>query len=163
MLEEAYETIAAIDGGDPIALSSELGDVLLQVLLHSQIASEHGDFSINDVIAGLAEKLTRRHPHVFGDASSDLPSIRQRWEEIKAEERQKTTRLPILVRARKAVNAMAKLGKIGAVCEGGSNLAPEELAGGRILSAVSRAWEDGFDAELALQKVLDRIESESDG
>jgi len=94
MLEEAYETIAAIDGGDPAALASELGDVLLQVLLHSQIASEREEFSIDDVIAGLAEKLTRRHPHVFGDASNDLLSVHRRWEEIKSQENRVEATLP---------------------------------------------------------------------
>jgi uncharacterized protein YabN with tetrapyrrole methylase and pyrophosphatase domain len=161
MLEEAYETIAAIDGGDPDALASELGDVLLQVLLHSQIASERGEFSIDDVIAGLAEKLTRRHPHVFGDAPNDLPSIYRRWEEIKSQENQKATSLPILVRARKAVFALAKREQTHLIDEEREGRTPEERAGARILTVIEAAWRDGFDPELALRKALDRLGEEA--
>jgi MazG family protein len=163
MLEEAYETIAAIDGGDPAALASELGDVLLQVLLHSQIGSERGDFSIDDVLAHLAEKLTRRHPHVFGDASNDLPSIHRRWEEIKAEENQKVARLPILVRARKSLSALTKLEKAHLIDEQQIGRTAEERAGARILAAIETAWREGFDPEIALQKALDRLEEETLG
>ena len=163
MLEEAYETIAAIDGGDPAALASELGDVLLQVLLHSQIASERAEFSIEDVIAGLAEKLTRRHPHVFGDASDDLPSIYRRWEQIKSEENQKRAELPVLVRARKAVFALAKLEQLHLLDEGAIERTPEEQAGARILAVIESAWREGFDPELALRKALDRLDGEADG
>jgi len=162
MLEEAYEAIAAMEGEDPKALADELGDVLLQVLLHSQIASEQGDFSVEEVIEGLSCKLTRRHPHVFGDAPNDLPAIKRRWEEIKCGEKPKTTRLPILVRARKTVHAMAKLGRMETVDESDSSLEPEERAGVRILAAIKQAWKDGFDAELALRKALDRIERGTD-
>ncbi|MCL6444787.1 MAG: nucleoside triphosphate pyrophosphohydrolase [Alicyclobacillus sp.] len=71
VLEEAYEVAHAIDEDDPDALASELGDLLLQVLLHAQIASEDGDFTIRDIYAALANKLIRRHPHVFGDVRAD--------------------------------------------------------------------------------------------
>ena len=67
MIEEAYEAVDAIDDGDLNHLKEELGDVLLQVVLHSQIASEEGAFTIEDVAKGLKEKLIHRHPHVFGD------------------------------------------------------------------------------------------------
>jgi uncharacterized protein YabN with tetrapyrrole methylase and pyrophosphatase domain len=161
MLEEAYETIAAIDGGDPAALASELGDVLLQVLLHSRIASERGEFSIDDVIACLVEKLTRRHPHVFGDASNDLPSITRRWEEIKSRENQVEATLPILVRARKAVSALAKRERAGLIDAERIGRTPEERAGARILAVIDAAWREGFDPELALQKALDRLGKEA--
>ena len=161
MLEEAYETIAAIDGGDPAALASELGDVLLQVLLHSQIASEREEFSIDDVIAGLAEKLTRRHPHVFGDASNDLLSVHRRWEEIKSQENRVEATLPIFVRARKAVFALAKREPAHRIDAETIGRTPEERAGGRILAVVDEAWREGFDPELALQKALDWLREET--
>jgi uncharacterized protein YabN with tetrapyrrole methylase and pyrophosphatase domain len=158
LLEEAYETIAAIDSGDPSALASELGDVLLQILLHCQIASERGEFKIDDVLSRLAEKLTRRHPHVFGSASSDLPSIVRRWEEIKSRENQNETILPILIRARKAVFALANLKKAYLIDDESIERTPEERAGSRILAVIEAAWREGFDPELALRKALDRIQ-----
>jgi uncharacterized protein YabN with tetrapyrrole methylase and pyrophosphatase domain len=161
LLEEAYETIAAIDGGDPAALASELGDVLLQVLLHSQIASERGEFSIDDVIEGLAEKLTRRHPHVFGDASDDLPSIVRRWEEVKSQENRVEVTPPILVRARKAVFALANRGRAHLIDEERIGRTQEERAGARILAVIDAAWREGFDPELALRKALDRLSEET--
>ena len=157
VLEEAYETIAAIDANDSEALADELGDLLLQVLLHSQIASEREEFSIADVIEGLAEKLTRRHPHVFGDAPGDLPSLRKRWEEIKSRENQKAVRLPILLRARKAVSALANQERTDWIDEERVGRTPEERAGTQILAAIAAAWREGFDPELALQKAIDRL------
>ena len=72
VVEEAHEVVAAIDARSPDALASELGDLLLQVLLHSRIAEEKGEFTLSDVMTKLADKLVRRHPHVFRDAPSDL-------------------------------------------------------------------------------------------
>ena len=161
MLEEAHEAIAAIDSRDSAALASELGDVLLQVLLHSQIASEQGNFSIDDVIEGLAEKLTRRHPHVFGDASNDLPSVARRWEEIKAQEDQAEVTLPILIRARKAVSTWAKQKRTHVIDEHRLARTPEEEAGARILAVIEASWRDGFDPELALKQALDRLDEEA--
>lgn len=88
MLEEAYEAVDAIDDNDMKHLKEELGDVLLQVLLHSQIASENGDFNIDDVSKELKDKLIHRHPHVFGDAKVDSPDgVVEAWEKLKAEEK----------------------------------------------------------------------------
>ncbi|ADU50227.1 MazG family protein [Thermaerobacter marianensis DSM 12885] len=86
-LEEAYEVVAAIDAGDPRHLADELGDLLLQVLLHAQIAAEAGHFTIADVCHALADKLIRRHPHVFGGVEADSPADVQRlWAAIKRAE-----------------------------------------------------------------------------
>jgi tetrapyrrole methylase family protein / MazG family protein len=88
LLEEAYETLDAIDDRAPGRLQEELGDLLLQVVFHAQMAEDAGQFTIDDVVAGLADKLVRRHPHVFGDASASSPdAVVARWEEIKKEER----------------------------------------------------------------------------
>ena len=87
--DECEEVVQAIEEKDDDNLCEELGDVLLQVLLHAQIASEEGRFTIDDVVNGLAEKMIRRHPHVFGD--EEFGSVEQnkaRWEEIKAAEKE---------------------------------------------------------------------------
>jgi len=156
-LEEAYELIAAIDRGDDDLIADELGDVLLQVLLHSQIASERGAFTIAEVIESLSSKLVRRHPHVFGDASDDLPSIHRRWEEIKTREKRDPVTLPILVRARKAVSAAANLRGISTDRIGEIGETAEEESGARILREIAAAWDAGHDPELALAKALERL------
>lgn len=93
LLEEAYEALETIDHQDMAKLKEELGDVLLQVIFHSQIAAEAGTFTIDDVVDHLATKLVRRHPHVFGDqAAATKPAngeqVLSQWEEIKRAERQ---------------------------------------------------------------------------
>ena len=88
LMEESDEVLQAIDSGDDANLCEELGDVLLQVVLHAQIASEEGRFDINDVIQGVSEKMVRRHPHVFGDVkvTSQEESLAL-WKKIKEEEK----------------------------------------------------------------------------
>jgi tetrapyrrole methylase family protein/MazG family protein len=93
LLEETYEVLETIDQQDRRKLSEELGDVLLQVLFHSQIGAEAGAFTIDDVLDGLADKLVRRHPHVFPNGSKDpVPTnaeqVLAKWEDIKRAERQ---------------------------------------------------------------------------
>ena len=86
---ECEEVVEAIEQKDPENLCEELGDVLLQVLLHAQIAKEEGLFTMDDVINGLAEKMIRRHPHVFGDEEYGSDEHNQaRWEEIKRQEKE---------------------------------------------------------------------------
>ncbi len=86
--DECEEVIEAIEKKDDENLCEELGDVLLQVLLHAQIAKEEGRFSMEDVVNTLAEKMVRRHPHVFGDEEYGSPEeSKKRWEEIKKAER----------------------------------------------------------------------------
>ncbi len=88
MLEEAYEAVDAIDTGDMKHLKEELGDVLLQVLLHSQIADDEGVFNLDDVAKGLNEKLIHRHPHVFGDIKvNSTDEIIDNWDKLKKEEK----------------------------------------------------------------------------
>lgn len=87
VLEEAYEVVDAIRQGDQAAIADELGDLLLQVVLQSQIASETQQFDLATVANSISEKLIRRHPHVFGEAQvQDAAEVRQHWERIKAEE-----------------------------------------------------------------------------
>ena len=88
LLEESYEVIEAIDQGDPAALSEELGDLLVQVAFHADIAKEAGDFQLEDVLRKTNAKLVRRHPHVFADwHAKDAREVERNWEQIKAEER----------------------------------------------------------------------------
>jgi len=88
LLEEAYEVIEAIDHDDLWALEDELGDVLLQVAFHSEIASENGYFNFTDVITGIYEKMVRRHPHVFGDVDVEsTDEVLVNWDEIKKQEK----------------------------------------------------------------------------
>src|SRR5690348_11963702 len=88
VLEEAYEVVDAIRSGDKDAIAEELGDLLLQVVLQAQIASEQKDFSLAEVAEGITQKLIRRHPHVFGDVELTTPEeVREHWEQIKAEEK----------------------------------------------------------------------------
>lgn len=91
LLEESYEALEALESGDPEALREELGDVLLQVVFHAQVAAERADgtgYTIDDVADGIVTKLVRRHPHVFGDVSvAGADEVKQNWDEIKAAER----------------------------------------------------------------------------
>ena len=89
MIEEAYEALDAIEQGSDVHLLEELGDVLMQILLHAQIAADEGTYDIDDVCRGLNEKLVRRHPHVFGELGADNPDeVLDIWERVKAGERQ---------------------------------------------------------------------------
>ena len=93
LIEEAYEVLAALDSGDPGALCEELGDLLLQIVLHAQIANESGDFNIADVLQRVYSKIISRHPHVFGDQIlKDAESVVVNWEKLKAVERQKNNK-----------------------------------------------------------------------
>jgi XTP/dITP diphosphohydrolase len=88
VIEEAYEVVDAIESGDRVAIAQELGDLLLQVVLQAQIASEYGQFSLKEVAQGITEKLIRRHPHVFSNvAVENAEQVRQNWEQIKAAEK----------------------------------------------------------------------------
>ena len=88
-VEEAYEVADAIDRGDMADLKDELGDLLLQVVFHAQMAREQGSFEFGDVVAAISDKMTRRHPHVFGDEArrSNADSQLQHWEDLKRAER----------------------------------------------------------------------------
>ncbi len=88
LLEETYELVAALDDNDPVAMAEEFGDLLLQIVLHAQIASEGGTFNFADIVHGIHTKIVRRHPHVFGDLHLEgADSVIRNWEKLKAEER----------------------------------------------------------------------------
>src|SRR5882762_8610838 len=88
LIEEAYEVLDAMKSGDDAKFANEMGDLLLQVVFHSQIATEEGRFTVADVIREVHEKMVRRHPHVFGEKrAKDAAEVLRNWEQIKAEER----------------------------------------------------------------------------
>lgn len=120
-VEEAYEVADAIERGDLDALKDELGDLLLQVVFHSQMASEQESFGLQDVIDGICDKMVRRHPHVFSDVQADnAPIVVANWESIKAAERSSkddnsalagvALALPALLRAQKVQKRAARTG-----------------------------------------------------
>jgi len=88
LVEESYEVLQALEEGTPQKLRDELGDLLLQIMLHAQIAAESGQFDIDDVVRGISNKLIHRHPHVFGGREAkDIVEVEQNWEALKQEER----------------------------------------------------------------------------
>ena len=111
MLEEAYEAVDAIDDGDILNLREELGDVLLQVVLHAQIAKDNGEFDIENVAKELSDKLIHRHPHVFGtEKVADSQEVLENWDKLKKEE--KTYRKSILDGISKSQSALMSAQKI---------------------------------------------------
>lgn len=113
MLEEAYEAVDAIDENDMTHLREELGDVLLQVLLHSQIASESNEFTLDDVAKELKEKLIHRHPHVFGTAKiNNADDVLKTWDKLKSEEKtERKSAMDGLSRSQAALISAQKISK----------------------------------------------------
>ena len=121
LVEECYEVVDAIEDGAPAKVRDELGDLLFQIIFHARIAEEAGQFSINDVITAIHEKMTRRHPHVFGDDKlSTDKEVLSNWEEIKRKEKGHEDRksilegvpkeLPSLLRAHRLQERAARVG-----------------------------------------------------
>jgi len=136
LLEETYEVLDAIEAGDPKNLREELGDLLLQIVFHSQIAKEGKDFDIKDVVEDLTQKLVRRHPHVFaGEELSHPEEAIQRWEKIKSRERGKDesllsgvpVELPALLRAYRIGSKTSRVGFDWPDCTGVLEKVEEEL------------------------------------
>jgi tetrapyrrole methylase family protein / MazG family protein len=130
LIEEAYEALDAIESGDPAHIKEEMGDVLLQIYLHAEIARERGDFSIDDVAQSIIDKIVLRHPHVFGDTSvKDAEQVAERWEQIKKKEKPHREsildgvpkHLPALLRAYRIQQKVSRVGfdweKIGDVAD----------------------------------------------
>lgn len=179
-IEEAYEVDDAIRRGDMDGLREELGDLLLQVVFHAQMAREAGLFDFDAVVTTLVDKLVRRHPHVFGDAEvKDAEAQTRLWEELKAAERAEkrgdgatasaidgvALGLPALLRAQKLVRraARAKLDVEGATADAAwqaqrASRTPDAL--GELLFALAReAASNGVDAEIALREASARFEA----
>jgi len=114
LIEEAYEAVAAIEADDPSGLADELGDLLLQIVLHATIGAESGAFDLTQIISQGADKLIRRHPHVFADRPArDTREVARRWEEIKREERHAAAAHATLDRIPRALPALIRAEKLG--------------------------------------------------
>ena len=185
VIEEAYEVAEAIDRDDLEGLRAELGDLLLQVVFHSEMAAEAGRFDIDDVCRGITAKLVRRHPHVFADVSvRDADEVSRNWEQIKARERGPDASvldgvpraLPALQRAdrlgdkaagvgfdwQRAEDVLAKVdeerAEVAAAMAGGDAARLEEEIGDLLFATASLARKLGVDPEVALGRALDRFD-----
>lgn len=164
VIEEAYETVDAIDADDPENLAEELGDLLLQVALHAQIAEEAGEFTLEDVHEAVNRKLVRRHPHVFGEAvAENAGDVVKTWESVKAEERARAGKPPTsdghpLDRLPRSMPALERARALIGPRKGDAapNADPDALAaaGATILAAVDAALAAGIDPDQALERAL---------
>nr|WP_179533219.1 MazG family protein [Nocardioides marinus] len=166
LLEEAYETVEAVESGDPEPdadhLREELGDLLLQVYFHAAVAAERGAFDIDDVARGITEKMVRRNPHVFAPSAAEQPqdaaAVNDAWEAIKAEEKAERTdpadgvptALPALLYADKLVDRLSRAGRPVHVDAGA------DAIGERLLALVVEARADGVDPEQELRDAVRR-------
>lgn len=184
LIEECYEVIEAIEKSDDANLREELGDLLLHIVMHSQMAAERSAFSLEEVAAEVCEKMIRRHPHVFGDKlAADSEGVLRQWEEIKREEKKERSgvldglpaSMPALLRAQ---NAQKKAGRVGfdwpdaepvfeklteevaevreALAEG-DRRAIEDEVGDILFTAVNLARKLGVDAETSLTAATNRF------
>ncbi len=169
LIEEAYETVAAIESGDSRELQDELGDLLLHVAFHVQIAQEQKKFTLQDVLRGIYTKVLRRHPHVFGaESTQDVEQIKGRWEEIKRQEGRRLsakTALPALIEARKLQERATQSNKEFSVQPPPSvatllSKPDEQRLGALLFEIVARARELGLDPELALKRFNARFAQE---
>lgn len=185
VIEEAYEVAEAIRTGDPALIADELGDLLLQPVLHAEIASETGAFTIDSIATGLCEKLIRRHPHVFGETNADdSEAVLKQWDAIKRVEKGTQREpylsgvsqgLPSLMRAQKLQKKAARVGfdwpdvqpVIGKIREetteleqalaSGDAAALSHEVGDLLFSVVNLARKLGVDAESALAATNERF------
>jgi MazG family protein len=187
LLEETYEALDALESESPEDVRGELGDVLLQILLHAEIASERGEFDVGDVIEGVRSKMVRRHPHVFGNLTvTGADEVLENWSAIKAAERRAASKdasalagvpaaLPALLRAERLGEKASRVGfdwtdpraVLGKVREELAEL-DEALATGKaaeieselgdcLFALASLGRKAGVSAELALTRALDRF------
>lgn len=182
MLEEAYEATDAIEDGDREAIREELGDVLLQVYLQSEIAEESGDFDLNDVFRSISEKLVRRHPHVFaGLQVGSAEQVEINWERLKLSEKGRSPSLvdniprslPALARAQEVQRSLAGAGFDWPSKQGAWDKLEEELAelrgarsdagalaaelGDVLFMLAKLATDAGLDAESTLRRSIQRV------
>ena len=183
-IEETYEVIEAIDTSDPVLLREELGDVMLQVVFHTQIENEKGVFNINDVANDVCVKLIHRHPHVFGDVVAETSEkVLANWEMIKSDEKQRVTvtdklraippMLPALMRAEKVgkkascfdfedeeqatVKVYEELEELRCAIESEDKASVEEEVGDLLLTITSLCRKLGVESEVALNKATEKF------
>ena len=183
VLEEACEVIDAIDSGSRAAMREELGDLLLQVVFQGELARREGSFAIDDVIAGIVDKLVHRHPHVFGQTEAkDADEVLRNWEKIKAKEKGDKgilsgvpRSMPALTRAQRIGEKVARvgfdwedprgsrakvseeMGELDEAVERGDSDAIEAEMGDVLFALVNFARHLGVDAEGALRRTIDKF------
>lgn len=187
LLEECYETLEAIDSGQPEHICEELGDLLLQIVFHTTLYEERGAFDMSDVITGIADKLERRHPHVFGDSRCDTPdAVSEQWEAIKQLEKGSkpktgtalgsiTVGLPAMMHAKKLTERASRAGFDWPHADGALHKVREEMAkleealekadpqaienklGDLLFASVNLGRYLQIDAEEALRKTIGRF------
>jgi XTP/dITP diphosphohydrolase len=162
LVEESWETLEAIDSGDPDHLREELGDLLLQIGFHAVIAEERGEFTFDEVVQGIVDKLRRRNPHVFAPAGDRVPvtdaaSVNELWESVKAMEKQRSSvfeglppGLPALLLADKVLDRAERAGTP-------VDLPSSDGIGDRLLALVAEARTAGVDPEHALRDAVRRV------
>jgi MazG family protein len=186
LIEETYETVDTIRRGDMEHLREELGDLLLQVIFHSELAEEAGHFNLDDVARGISDKLVRRHPHVFASSAADTPdAVLKQWDEIKRAEKGHQREpylhgvgkgLPALLRAAKLQKKAAKTGfdwpdasgvlakireeldELADAMEIGEATAVDEELGDLMFSVVNLARFRGTDPELLMESANRKFE-----
>ena len=183
-IEEAYEVAEAARAKNDAHFREELGDLLLLVVMHAEIAREAGRFNVDNVIAEITEKLIRRHPHVFGESNArDSSAVLKQWEAIKREEKKSDQHylanlpaaLPALMRAQKAQGKVARvnfdwtelrdvitkveeeLGELKHAIESGDRQSTEDEIGDLLFAVVNLARKCKLDAETALQSATDKF------
>lgn len=167
LLEEAYEVLDALDSGDPLKLRDELGDLLFQIAIHAQLASEAGTFDLGDVSRAINEKLVRRHPHVFAGTMVDGGDLLIQWEQIKRAERTAAAEdgearpssivdgvprsLPALFAAERLQERAARVRLVPPRIQLPLDVDDQEFLGDLLFDLVAEARDRGFDAEAALR------------
>jgi nucleoside triphosphate diphosphatase len=182
-LEEACEVIDAIDSGDRTALCEELGDLLLQVVFQAELARREGSFGVDDVVAGIVDKLVKRHPHVFGDLEArNADEVLVNWEKLKAQEKGERgilagvpRSMPALTRAQRIGEKVSRvgfdwegqsgsrekvaeeMGELDVAMASGERRAIEEEMGDVLFALVNLSRHLGIDAEGALRGTIDKF------
>ena len=149
LIEEAYEVLEALESGNDAKFAEEMGDLLLQIVFHSQIAREEGRFTVSDVIREIHDKMIRRHPHVFGETrAKDSAEVLRNWEQIKAEERRAK---------RKSENLKAQADK-PSLLDGISRALPATLQGFQLTRKAARIGFDWDEASGVIAKMQEETE-----
>src|SRR6266571_3681428 len=150
LLEEAYEVLEALDKGNDAKFAEEMGDLLLQIVFHSQIAQEQGRFTVADVIRAIHDKMIRRHPHVFGEThAKDSAEVLRNWEQIKAEERRSNEQ---------SSGSEGSQAEPPSLLDGVSRALPATLVGFQLTRKASRIGFDWQDAGGVFEKMLEETE-----
>jgi tetrapyrrole methylase family protein/MazG family protein len=150
LIEEAYEVLEALESRDDPKFQEEMGDLLLQIVFHSQIAKEEGRFEVSDVIREVHDKMVRRHPHVFGEKrAKDSAEVLRNWEQIKKEERRAA--------GAKSAGGSKEKGKSGSLLDGVSLALPAALEGFQLTRRAARI---GFDWD-SVDGVIEKMNEEA--